>query len=305
VEPTVLVDLDLFAPAVAAHVNADPTRNLYMLAHGDPASTWEWERAFEQEIQPLTPHSPHGKVLCGVPKAEMHNGLSGRFVERLVAELRYRYQYVILDVGAFRQSGGIPLQWALAAQAGQLLLVTSADIIGLSHARTALAAYRGYPDATLERVALVVNRHDRRYHYGRNEIEWALGVGAAAVVPFDHRGVARSLAAQRPLVLDGHSRAGRAILALADRLHGGSVLLPPEPTLDRLERQGLGTLAALLNWPAGALRRLWPSESARPATPRGAPRREREQGPGGRAAALESRENSGGHTGERGRVNVA
>ncbi|MCC6498163.1 MAG: tyrosine-protein kinase family protein, partial [Propionibacteriaceae bacterium] len=50
VAPTVLVDIDLSGPSVAAHLDADPTRNLYMLAHAEPETAVEWSHAIEQEI---------------------------------------------------------------------------------------------------------------------------------------------------------------------------------------------------------------------------------------------------------------
>ena len=31
-----LVDSDLSGPSIAAHIDADPTRNIYMLAHAEP-----------------------------------------------------------------------------------------------------------------------------------------------------------------------------------------------------------------------------------------------------------------------------
>jgi MinD-like ATPase involved in chromosome partitioning or flagellar assembly len=271
---TVLVDLAP-APAVASYLDADPTRNVFMLSHGEPESPRQWEHALAQETQPLGARSPHGSLLCGVPKPEMRSALSGRFVERLVAELRQRYHYVILDVGASAptQSPGTPLHEAVLGAAAQVLLVTAADLVGLTHARAALAVYQRVPGVTVDRLALVVNRYDRRYHYRRSEIEWALGVGAAAVVPFDHAGAERALAAQRPLVLDGRSRAARAVMELADRLHGGSVLLPPEPAADARAGWGIhglasGGLAGLAQRPLDALRRVWIPRMAAPARTR-------------------------------------
>lgn len=233
VAPTVLVDADLSGPSLAAYLDADPTRNLYMLAHAEPDAPREWERAIEQETQPLAARSPHGAVLCGVPKPEMRTGISARFFERLVAELQRRYRYVILDVGADLLGSEAALHRAALGLAGQVLLVASADLVGLWHARTALGLLRTHLQLGPERVALIINRHDRRYHHGRAEIEWALGVATAAVIPYDHGGAQRALAAQRPLVLAGRSRAGRALLDLAERVHGGDIALPPEPARDR------------------------------------------------------------------------
>ena len=84
VAPTVLVDADLAGPSLAAHLDADPTRNLSMLAHGDPRTRREWDRALAQETQPLGPHSPYGAVLCGVPKPAMRAGVSPPFFARAV-----------------------------------------------------------------------------------------------------------------------------------------------------------------------------------------------------------------------------
>ena len=227
VAPTVLVDADLSGPSVAVHLNLDWTRNLYMLAHAGPATRGEWERAIAQETQPLGPRSPHGVALCGVPKPAMRAAVSAGFLERLVAELRRRYRYVVVDVGADLlgpeaacapgRGGAGP---ARPARGG-------ADLAGLWHARTALGLLRTHVPVAPERVALVVTRHDRRHHQGRAEIEWALRVPAAAVVPYDHGAAQRALAAQRPLVLEDRSRAGRALLDLAERIHaGGPIRLP-------------------------------------------------------------------------------
>lgn len=229
VAPTVLVDADLAGPSLAAHLDADPTRNLYMIAHAEPETQRDWDRVLAQETQPLTPRSPHGVVLCGVPKPEMRVGLPASFLERLTAELCRRYRHVILDVGADLLGSESALHRAALRLSRQVLLVASADLVGLWHARTVLGLFRGSLQVDLDRVALIINRHDRRYHHGRREIEWALGVPTAAVIPYDYGAAQRALAAQQPLVLEGRSRAGRALLDLAERVHGGSIVLPPEP----------------------------------------------------------------------------
>jgi MinD-like ATPase involved in chromosome partitioning or flagellar assembly len=228
VAPTILVDADLAGPSVAACLDADPTRNLAMLAHTDPDTPRAWERAIADEIQPLGPRSPLGRVLCGVPKPEMQSLLSRRFLDRLVDELTLRYCYVLLDVGAEALRGDTALHRLALATAHHTLFVISADLLGLYRARTALA--RLQPDSWQDRVALVVNRYDARSHHQRAEIEWALGTPIAAVIPYDHKAAERALAAQRPLVLDGRGRAARALLDLAERVHGGSITLPPEPS---------------------------------------------------------------------------
>ncbi len=244
VAPTVLVDADLSGPSLAACLDADPTRNLYMIAHAEPETARDWEHALAQETQPLSPRSPHGVVLCGVPKLEMRTGISVRFFERLVAELQQRYHHVLLDVGADLLGSEAALHRTALRLGQRILLVASADLVGLWHARTVLGLFTGSLQVDLDRLALIINRHDRKYHHGRTEIEWALGVPTAAVIPYDHGAAQRALAAQQPLVLSGRSRAGRCLLDLAERVHGGSIVLPPEPARNGRARW-LGWASAL------------------------------------------------------------
>jgi len=251
VAPTVLVDGDLAGPSVAAYLDLDPTRNLSMLAHAEPESPREWDRAISQEVQPLAPRSRHGFALCGVPKPEMRGSISVRFFERSVAELRQRYRYIILDTGADFLTVETELHRTALALAQQVLLVTSADLVGLWRARTALSALQTHLRLNPERFALIVNHHDRRHGHSRTEIEWALNLPVAALVPNDHGGLQRALRDQRPLVLDNRSRAARALLDLAGRVYGGSIELPVEQT-------GRGRKL----WPAGLSRAPWRKPSA-------------------------------------------
>ena len=235
VAPTILVDADTTAPGVAAAIDANPTRNISMLAHAGPQGAGAWDRAIHDEIQPIGPRSPEGWVLCGLPKPEMRGGVAGAFFEQLIAELRGRYRFVVLDVGAELLGGGGTLHRLALSSADLVLVVAAADMIGLLHARRALATMRAHVRVPQERLGLVVNRHHGRYHHGRTEVEWALEVPAAAVVPHDFDGVQRALAAQLPVVLAGRSRAGGAILDLAERICRGRIVLPAP---DESARQG-------------------------------------------------------------------
>lgn len=233
VAPTALVDLDVAGPSLAALLDADPTRNLYMIAHAEPEANWEWDRVIQGEVQPLDPRSPRAAVLCGIPKPDMRTRLSRPFLERLLAGLRRRYDFVILDVGAELLGAEGSLHRAALALSQQVLMVCSTDVVGLWRARVALELLDTHVQISPSRVALVLNKYDPRHHHTRGEIEYALGRPAAAMVPFDHRGVERALAARRPIIVETRSRAARALLEFAERVHGGKVVLPPEP-----EREG-------------------------------------------------------------------
>ncbi len=235
VVPTILVDADLAGPSVAAQLDADPTRNLYMVAHAEPEAAWEWDRAIQGEVQPLDrTRSPYADILCGVPKPDMRGRITRRFVERLVQALQRRYRYVILDTGGELVGPEGSVHRAALSLTQQVLLVCSSDLVGLWRARATLGLLQTHLQISPERVALIVNRHDPRFHHGRTEIEWALGAATAAVVPYDHLGMERALAAQRPAIL-GRGAAGKVLLDLAERIHGGKVVLAPEP--ERADRR--------------------------------------------------------------------
>ena len=228
VAPTVLVDGDGRGPGLAAFLDADPTLNLYMVAHASPRSPAEWDRVLQQELQPLGPGSPQGWVLCGVPKPAMRGRVSAAFMTQLLGELGQRYRYVVVDTGGNVDGEIGPGGSAALDMAGQVLVAVTPDLLGLAHGRLALAHLRNGATALSERVAVVVNRHHRKHHADRRGLERALDTGLAGIIPYDYHAAERAMSKQRPLVLDRHSRAGRAVLDVAERLHGGDIQLPAE-----------------------------------------------------------------------------
>lgn len=233
--PTVLVDADFSAPAVSALLDRDPSRNVCTLAHVVRESPHAWGHALADELQVLNRHVPGAAVLCGLPKCEMRSSISPGLLERLVAELMSRYPFVILDVGEelLGMDAAAVGHRAALATAQHVLVVSTPDLVGLWHTRTALKQFEHQLGLAPEQLSLVLNRHDARHHHAPAEIEWHLGVGVAAVVPHDYAAAQRAIAEQRPLVLDPTSRAGRALVRLAERLHQGQLRLPyPERGTD-------------------------------------------------------------------------
>lgn len=229
VAPTALVDADLAGPSLAALLDADPRHNLFQVAYGQPETPAEWDAELARALQPLGPRSPHGQLLCGLPTAAMRAGVAPAFFGRTIAALGARFRHVVLDLGADLLGTDAALHRIGIGLAGQVLLVTTPDLADLLRARAALGALEGQLGIPPERVALIVNRHDRRRHQGRRVIEWALDRPLAALLPHDHAGAMRAKAARRSLVLDRRSRAGRALLDLAGRIHGGTIDPPREP----------------------------------------------------------------------------
>ena len=246
VTATALVDLDILAPSQAMLIDGDPTRNIYMLAHAAPETTREWDHRLEQELQPIGHRSRFGRVLCGVPKPEMRSSVSARFLGELLSQLQQRYRYVVLDLGDDALEPGSAVGQLALHAAGRILLVSTADVLGLWRTRLVINRLDGAHD----RLAVVVNRYDKRQHHSRKEIEWNLGLPLAALVPYDRPAMERALAKQRPAVLDRKSRAGRGLLDMAARLHGDRLFLPPDEQPRRTKK--------ILTWRMPALPRILP-----------------------------------------------
>lgn len=238
VAPTILLDLDLAAPSTLAYLDRDPSRNICTLAHAVRENSRAWPRVLRDELQSLADGSPSAQVLCGLPKPEMRGTLSPRFVERLVAEASGQARYVVLDVGPdlLGMEAAPSVHRAALGTAHHVLLVAAADLVGLWHARNALALIERQVQVDRSRLSLVLNRFDARQHHPRAEIEWHLGLATAAVVPHDHGAAQRAVANQQPLVLESSGRAARAIIGLAERVHQGSVRLPDEVDTGRRGR---------------------------------------------------------------------
>jgi Flp pilus assembly CpaE family ATPase len=228
--PTVLVEADLGTPALAAYLDLDPSRNLCTLAHVVREDVHAWGAALADELQPLCSQSSSAVALCGPPKRELRASIAPGFVERLLAELERRYAYVVVDVGAelLGADAAAASHRVALAHAHQVLLVSASDLVSLWHTRVALDQLERQLSIERQSVSLVLNRYDPRYHHPREEVEWHLGAPVAAVIPFDHSGAQRATAEQRPLVVDPSSRAGRALLKLAERVHEGKLRLPEE-----------------------------------------------------------------------------
>jgi Flp pilus assembly CpaE family ATPase len=163
----------------------------------------------------------------------MRASIAPAFLERLTAELARQYRYVVIDVGPEWMGTDIVAanHRAILASAPQVLLVAGSDLVGLWHARTALDQLERQLGMDRQTVQLVLNRHDPRFHHSRAEVAWHLGAPVAAVIPFDHAAAQRAISQQRPLVVDSNSRASRAMLALAERIHDARLRLPVEPSV--------------------------------------------------------------------------
>jgi septum formation inhibitor-activating ATPase MinD len=202
--------------------------NIVQLASAAPDSQESWASELQHLVQPLGPFSPLADVLAGVPRPRLRSPVSSAFVERLIAVLRSRYEYVLLDLGdePLGDNGRESAVTAAALRAAdQVLVVCPPDGPGLHQTDVALAEARNLVDR--DRTALVVNRYERRYHEaGLAGIEEALELPVVCVLPLDHAAIQRALAEGLPVVCDQRSKVRRPLLDLTERIHGGQVRPP-------------------------------------------------------------------------------
>jgi MinD-like ATPase involved in chromosome partitioning or flagellar assembly len=226
--PTVLLEADLCAPAIAAYLDRDPSRNVCTLAHAVRDDPRAWSLALADELQPLGSMPNPPAVLCGPPKREMRASVLPGLMDTLIGELAQRYSWVIVDVGPelLGFEAAAANHRAALARADVLVLVSGSDLLGLWHARTALDQLEQLLGIQRRSVQLVLNAHDARFHHSRQEVEWHLGAPVVAVIPFDHVALQRAHSQQRPVVFDTSSRAARALIGLAEGIHAGKLHVP-------------------------------------------------------------------------------
>jgi pilus assembly protein CpaE len=219
---TALLDLDTVAPSLAVTLDLNPARNLSMIANDPPGDDFErWTAVLESEVQPLDPDLPRGLVLAGTARPGAALGVD--WVRQLLRQAQLREQFVIADVGAHLHASttGSAVQAAVLAAADRVLVVASPEIVGLRRTAALLERLRAQLGGPPERIALVLNRHDDRYHHAATEIAEVLGVSVAAVIPEDRDGVQRALAGRRVVTSserNGRRSAATALLELAERI---------------------------------------------------------------------------------------
>jgi Flp pilus assembly CpaE family ATPase len=230
VRRSVLVDLDLAHPCIAAYVAADILRNLAMLTRNEPGSPEHWRQALDGELQALDGRCPQAQLLLAIPDSSRGAAISAPFFERALPALQEGAGdgHIFIDLGGDLLRPDAATQRAALLAADQILLVARADSVSLWQAREAAAAWQQQIGVSKERLALVVTHYDGHIHQSPAHIGWNVGVPVAALVPNDRRYVERAVAAQRALLFERRSQAGRALLELADRLYSGNIILPAE-----------------------------------------------------------------------------
>lgn len=209
---TALVAADPHGTRLAAHLDLDPTRNVVAAVHAATTGLSLTEAVVENlsAVDGVA-------VLAGPERAEAWRAVEGRGAALLGVLLR-RYAVVVVDVGELPPEHDTQIAALRRADAVYLLAVP--QVPGLERARVALTYLEHARRAG--KVALVLTRAGGLRFHGAAEVEEALDVPVAAVLPEDRGAYSRAAAAQEPVTRAG-GPAARAIAQLAAALAGQPV----------------------------------------------------------------------------------
>jgi MinD-like ATPase involved in chromosome partitioning or flagellar assembly len=208
-----LIDGDLRGGSVGPYLDLDPRRGLSGLSVGPSDRP---DDALD-ELQ----DGPGFSILAGVERPEAQKRLTSERIAAAVSALQERFEVILIDAGETLSGVTSAAGAAFLRSAERVLLVTTADLLGLWNARAALRFVTESLGVPPEATSAVVNRRDGSDQYGPYEVERALGIRVVAVIPEDLRAARRARADQAPITAVG-SKAARALAELASRLAGAA-----------------------------------------------------------------------------------
>lgn len=145
----------------------------------------------------LMPHKSGLQVLCGASRLEdWRDGLVS-VIERIVEVAQGIFDYVVMDLGAFYSS-----EWEKILQAGEVLLVSEADLPGLAKLDKHLRALSNLRVAS-NQVRLVINRWHRSDEEALAQIESTMKMPVFARLPNSFKQVTEATVRGIPVAKDG------------------------------------------------------------------------------------------------------
>lgn len=203
-----LIDGDLRGGSMCACLDLDPRRGLAGLSVGPGSRA---ERVLE-ELQ----EGPGFSVLAGVERPEAQEQLLPERISSAIATLQERFDVILIDAGETISGVTSATGAAFVRPAERVLLVTTADLLGLWNARSCLRFITESLGVPPEAVSTVISRHSGTEQYGAHEVERALGLRVLGAIPEDLRAARRAQVEQAPI----GGRAADALAELASQLAG-------------------------------------------------------------------------------------
>jgi flagellar biosynthesis protein FlhG len=204
-----LIDGDLRGGSIGPSLDLDPRRGLSGLSAGPSDRP---ERVLD-ELQ----DGPGFSILTGIERPEARERLAPERIAATVSALQERFDVILVDGGETLSGVTSPVGATLLRSAERMLLVTTADLLGLWNARASLRFVTESLGVPPEATSAVVNRRKGRDQYGANEVERALGIRVVAAIPEDVPAARRARADHAPITAAG-GKAAHTISELASQL---------------------------------------------------------------------------------------
>ncbi len=208
-----LIDGDLRGGSVGPCLDLDPRRGLSGLSVGPIDRP---DRVLD-ELQ----DGPGFSTLAGIERPEAQERLTPERIAGTVSALQEHFDVILIDGGETLSGVTSAVGAAFLRSAESVLLVTTADLLGLWNARASLRFVTESLGVPPGATSAVINHRSGSGEYGPIEVERALGIRVVAAIPEDPRAARRARADQAPITAAG-GKAARAIAELASRLAGAA-----------------------------------------------------------------------------------
>lgn len=232
-ESVLLVDASLQFGDIAVMLDLRPTHSIADVA----TQIEEMDNSMIETV--ITPHSTGIKVLLSPPRPEMADMVSADHLERIMAQLKRQYDYIIVDTWTSLHDTVLTILDA----ADLIVLPTTPDISSLRNVRLffEVTEQLGYPS---EKMVLVLNKSDRRSGIRANDIQESLKHTVIAEVPLDDAAALMSVNRGVPFVVSDPARPiSQAIIRLAQNLletWAAAEAAAVESPVDDTDRRRLG-----------------------------------------------------------------
>jgi pilus assembly protein CpaE len=235
-QSVVLVDANLQFGDIAVLLHLQPTHSIVDLVQ----QIEDMDSGLLDTV--LSPHSAGVKVLLAPPRPEMADLVLPEHLQRILGELRRRYDYVVVDTWTSLHDTVL----VVLDSADLIVLPTTPDISSLRNVRLffEVTDQLGYPP---EKIALVLNKSDqRRSGIRAGDIEESIKHPIAVEIPLDDVVALRSVNRGVPFVIsDGSRPISQAISRLAEDMvahweAAAEAEAVAEPHVDDAARRRLG-----------------------------------------------------------------
>jgi pilus assembly protein CpaE len=212
---TLLMDLDLELGESALVLGIQPRFNLVDFVEN-------FRRMDAGLLASYIDHHTSGIDLLSAPaQPEKAESITADQVRRVLSFLRQHYDYIVVDT----PRSFAPTTLAVFEQADLVFIVSVADLPSLRNIQRGIPVFRRVLAKGQEQVRLILNRYDSQDEISVQDVEQSLGLKVFWKISNDYESVMSSVAAGRPIVLNGGSPYTRDLAGLAAQVTG--VRLPP------------------------------------------------------------------------------